>query len=116
MTILKQLFSQILIILVINYQSRQLSKVTAFSEMTLSQFTVFLFTFIVFGALVVFVKKNRHLHNDVTVYSIGDKDFISDNEETDLHKMLHLEQIAKKIKHEKELMVIEVPFPYNVRH
>lgn len=113
---IKQLFSQILITLGINYKSRQLSKVTAFSEMTLSQFTVFLLTFIVFGALVVFVKKNRHLHNDVTVYSIGDKNYISDNEDSDMHKMLHLEQITRKIKGEKELMVIEVPFPYNVRY
>lgn len=98
----------------INSKNRQLSKITAFSEMTFSQFSVFLLTFIVFGALVVFVKRNRHLHNDVTVYSIGDKNFISDNEEADLDKMLHLEQVTQKIKHEKELMVIEVPFPHNV--
>lgn len=65
---------------------------------------------------MVFVKKNRHLHNDVTVYSIGDKNFLSDNEDTDMHKMLHLEQITRKIKDEKELMVIDVPFPYNVRY
>lgn len=83
--------------------------------MTLSQFTVFVLTFIAFGALVVFVKKNRQLGKDTIIYSIGDKDFIEDNEEADMHKLLHVEQIAEKIRNKEELMVVEVPFPYNVR-
>lgn len=83
--------------------------------MTLSQFTVFILTFIAFGALVVFVKRNRQWDKDVIVYSIGDKNFIVDNEVEDLHKLLHLEQITRKIKNKNQLMVIEVPFPYTVR-
>lgn len=81
--------------------------------MTLSQFSVFLLTFIAFGLVVIFVKKHRNLEQDVVTFLIGDKDFIGPNEDENLHKLLHVAQVVRKVK-ENELEVIEVPFPYNV--
>lgn len=81
--------------------------------MTLSQFSVFFLTFLTFGVLVVIVKKHRLLEKDVIIFSIGDKDFITTNEDENLHKLLHVAQVVKKVK-ENELEVVEVPFPKNV--
>jgi hypothetical protein len=82
--------------------------------MTLSQFSVFLLTFIAFGVIVVFVKKHRNSEKDVITFSIGEKEFIGINEDENLHKLLHVAQIVRKIK-PNELEVVEVPFPQNVR-
>lgn len=81
--------------------------------MTLSQFSVFLLTFIAFGLIVVFVKKNKQLEKDVIAYSIGDKDFIGDDDDENMHKLLHVAQIVRRVT-PNELAVIEVPFPKNV--
>lgn len=83
--------------------------------MTFSQFTVFLLTFIAFGLIVVFVKKNRHLEKDVITFSIGDKDFIGDNDDENMHKLLHVAQIVRKVT-PNELVVVEVPYPQNVNY
>ena len=82
--------------------------------MTLSQFSIFLLTFTAFGLFVVFVKRNRNLGKDVVTYSIGDKNFLDKNQDENVHKLLHVAQIVKKVESDDDLEVVEVAFPQNV--
>jgi hypothetical protein len=83
--------------------------------MTVSQVSVFLLTLIVFGALVLIVKKHRNLEKDVIVYSLGNKNYyIEDDDEHSIHGLLHTSQVLKKVSDDDDLAVIEVPFPKNV--
>lgn len=84
--------------------------------MTLSQFSIFLFTFIAFGVFVAVVRKHRNLKKDVVIYSLGNKDFLTDDDdEHRSHGLLHVSQVLRKVNDEEDdLIVIEVPFPKNV--
>jgi len=83
--------------------------------MTLSNFTVFLLTFIAFGTFVVVFRRHKNSQKDVIIYSIGNKDFlIEEDNEHSVHGLLHVSQIVKKVHDDDDLTVVQVPFPKNV--
>lgn len=63
-----------------------------------SQGSIFLLTFLVITILVVIVKKNRNLEQDVVVYSLGFKEFEQhgDDDEHEVSGLLHISQVLKK--------------------
>ncbi|CAG9799415.1 unnamed protein product [Chironomus riparius] len=82
--------------------------------MTLSNFTVFILTFIAFGTIVVIFKRHKNSQKDVIIYSIGNKDFlIEEDNEHSVHGLLHVSQIVKKVHDDNDLTVVQVPFPKN---
>lgn len=67
--------------------------------MSLSQGTIFLLAFLFVGILVVVVKKNRNLDQNVVVYSIGFKEFEEEHGEDNEHEvsgLLHVSQVLQK--------------------
>lgn len=81
--------------------------------MSLSQFMVFLLTFLIFGLLVVLVKKSPPKDKEIVIFSIGDKSFITQDEKENAKKLLHVTQVIREAKKDK-LQTIEVAFPKNV--
>ena len=83
--------------------------------MTLSNFTVFLLTFIAFGTFVVIFRRHKNSQKDVIIYSIGNKDFLleEDNEHS-IHGLLHVAQVVRKVNNDDDLTVVQIPFPKNV--
>lgn len=83
--------------------------------MTLSNFTIFLLTFLAFGGVVVIFKRHKTAEKDVIIYSLGNKDYLKeDDDEHSVHGLLHVSQVLRKVQDEDDLTVVNVPFPKNV--
>lgn len=83
--------------------------------MTFSNFTVFLLTFIAFGTFVVIFRRHKNSQKDVIIYSIGNKDFlIEEDNDHSVHGLLHVSQIVKKVDDDDDLTVVQIHFPKNV--
>ena len=83
--------------------------------MTLSNFTVFILTFIAFGTIVVVFRRHKNSQKDVIIYSLGNKDFlIEEDNDHSVHGLLHVSSIVKKVDDDDDLTVVQVPFPKNV--
>lgn len=77
--------------------------------MSISQVTIFILTFLLVGILVIVVKKNRNLDQNVVVYSLGFKEF-EDNSVDDEHEisgLLHVSQVLKKAESNGNLTVVD---------
>lgn len=84
--------------------------------MGISQASVFLLTFLTIAVLVVLIKKNRKLEQDVVVYSLGFSEFeeTGNDDEHEVSGVLHVSQVVKKAETDGNLTVIHVDFPMNV--
>jgi hypothetical protein len=85
--------------------------------MGLSQASIFLLTFLAFGALVFIVKKNRNLDQDVIEYKFGFKEFEDDYDDNPSQYqesgLLHVQQVLKKVDN-NEFTSVFIDFPKNV--
>lgn len=84
--------------------------------MGLSQASIFLLAFLTIAVLVLLIKKNRPVEQDVVVYSLGFKEFeeTGNDEEHKISGVLHVSQIVKKAAPGGNLTVVNVDFPMNV--
>ena len=67
--------------------------------MVLTKASIFILTFVIAAVLVIIIKKNRNMEQEVVVYFIGFKEFEEQgkDEEHEVSGQLHVTQVVKKL-------------------
>ena len=84
--------------------------------MAVSQAFIFFSTFAAMLVLILLMKKQRNLEENVVVYSVGDPKFEDKPPDSKYEQtgLLHVSEVMKKVNEPGELVVHHEPFPQNV--